>query len=249
MLALLSSADTMLSRVDEASLPDQVRMELFVERMTIDEGLVRTKEGDFNDVCKWFRVSCNERGNVTMIKWCYVRFGGPARLELLPQHLEYFDASKSDTRRTNFQRPDPRRSMAKREAEKAHLLSGKLETSALPRGLKHFNITCNNFDGSVDMTALPDSLERFLISKNAFAGSVNLEHLPSTILTLSAAGNQFSGTICLSKLPESMQALSLEKNQLCGALKFANLPEGIIYLGENDFDAIAKSEIPANIVV
>ena len=252
MLLLLFCADIMISRVDEASLPDQVRMELFVESLTTMDGRleVRTNEGEFNDVCKWHNVSCDESDNVKMIRWGYKNIGGPVRLEWLPPHLERFDASKRDTERTKFRSPsDYQRFMAKREADKAYLLSGTLETSALPRGLEHFIITCNNFDGSVDMKALPDSLKDFLISKNAFVGSVNLEKLPSTLITLYANGNQFSGTICLSKLPASMGALNLEKNQLCGALRFVNLPDGYIYLGENDFDEIAQSEIPANVSV
>ena len=242
----------MLSRVHEASLPDQVRMELFVESLsTMDERLViRTKEGDFNDVCKWHNVLCDESDNVKMIRWWDKNIGGHVRLELLPPHLESFDVSKRDTERTNFRSPsDYQRYMAKREDDKKYLLSGTLNTAALPRSLESFNIACNNFDGSVDMTALPDSLEFFLISKNAFVGSVNLEQLPSTMRSLYANGNHFSGTICLSKLPASMQTLNLEKNQLCGALEFANSPHVSIYLGENDFDAIAQIEVPANVSV
>ena len=105
-----------LGRVDITSMTHQTLMELLIEKMSDDHRQeFHDKSGEFQDVCEWDGVECDNDENVVKIGWDK-RFEDEFEMQFqwLPPTVEKFNADTSS-------------------------LEGSLDTRALPQSLKEFS--------------------------------------------------------------------------------------------------------------
>ena len=249
-LALLC-VDPTLSRVDAHSLPDQVRMELFLEQCNENfQNNFRGKFGDFTDVCTWPLVTCDTDENVIKVHWQKVSCFKSVSLDLLPLHLKHFSLAKADAEVRNYRcamkKAERNRYMQERAYERTMSFQGTLETTALPRTVSTFNIACNRFQGSLNLSALPDKLELFDVSANRFTGKISLDALPQSIIAILLERNRFQGSVNLGKLPQGIAKISLHENEFVGELKFENIPASLrkLTIHGNKFAPIDEIDLP-----
>ena len=217
-MSLLSSSTAILFAADSIPAPahpDQHRMELLFAG--IPECRKRKRlacladSGSFIDVCAWGPVKCNDSQKIVKFVAKSFAAGGSVDLSHMPVSVQEFTMSNC-----NF--------MNCRDTSKT---KGTLETAALPKKLKVFNITFNHFHGTVDCLRLPPRLTALSLTSNDFTGSCDLSNLPKRLTKLGIASNQFSGGLNFTALPEKLEEMFVGYNNFAGEIVFANIPPGL----------------------
>ena len=183
----LLALDPALGRLDYASLSDQARMELMVERMPEREKF-QDENGAYKDVCDWRGVECDTEGNVQKIQIIILdRSEGSIDLSYVPPHVTDLEVSCGAA------------------AIQTH---ASVDAHMLPVNLERLNIGLGQLIGTVDMTKLPATLYSFTISENQCTGSFVLTSLPPGIEHIHARLNLFSGSLNFSSLPHNLVSLT-----------------------------------------
>ena len=245
MLTLLLTADGPIFRVDSDSMTDQTRMEIFISDMPESfQRRFQDESHDFHDKCAWAGVRCEEDGNVAKISWGDVYAPVPGRISLdhLPPRLHTLNISNredmlalaklSGTVETT-RLPDGLRKIYLDN----NLLEGTFDFRRLPSYLQILVCSSNRFSGSAHLDALPQDLADLHISENAFSGSLVFANMPKALRHLALASNAFSGEISFSGLPAELMVLDVSSNRLSGSVDFWSLPRGLwkLDLWENEF--------------
>ena len=194
---ILSTAEIALGRSGYASMPQHMLLELFLPKIDYD----RVNLGDFENVCEWNNVQCNDKEEVVDIEWAHM-FNHPECIEWrwIPNSVSHLVLCGN-----NFQ--------------------GTIDLSLLPRNMEHLNLYYNSFSGSVDFPDLPSSMRYVEFCDNLLAGTVELRDLPLHLQELWLSGNKFSGSLDLMKLPQTMKTLALDENKFSGTINLLHLPK------------------------
>ena len=202
----LFTLDPSLGRLDYASLSDQARMELMVERMP-DREFFQDDNGAYKDVCDWRGVSCDFDGNVQDI-WIsiYDRSKGSIDLSYIPPHVTTMSLTWGVT---------------------GLQTQASIDVQMLPERLAQCIIQLQQMVGTVDMTALPATLTNFIISGNKCTGSFVLTSLPPGIENIHARGNLLLGSLNFSSLPDKLVEIQLDKNRFSGEFRIEKFPRAL----------------------
>ena len=221
----LFTLDPSLGRLDYASLSDQARMELMVERMP-DREIYQDDNGAYKDVCEWGGVSCDIDGNVQGI-WMniYDRSEGSIDLSYIPPHVTQMyiagNVHGMQTRASIDVHMLPER--LEQLGIELQQMVGTVDMTALPAKL--FNICENKCTGSFVLTSLPPGIEHIHARDNLFSGSLNFSSLPDKLVEIQLDKNRFSGEFRIEKFPRAMRRLTVSQNRLIG--------EAVIQKGKN----------------
>ena len=130
--------DPHLGRFDYSSLPQQASMEILIDGITNREKLCGNKD-EPKDIKEWKKVTLNEKGEVTEIKWGFLGLIGVIFLQWLPSTVRVFDLWN------NF-------------------LTGTIDLCHLPETLNIIDTSFNTFNGTLNLENLPISHKRALLS-------------------------------------------------------------------------------------
>ena len=216
-IALLSTVDSSIGRIDYEMLTDQQAMEIFIAE--IDEKFqkkLQGGDGNYFPVLQWkdiaeIDLTCDSNEHVVEMHAFALK--GTVSLDALPRKLQKCTVVGQGKNR----------------------VEGTVDTATLPKELIVLKITRNRLRGTFDMRKLPSSLEMLSIDANKFTGSCDLSSLPTTLKHLKANSNDFSGSLTLDTLPLGLAYLNLSNNQLSGEICLQNFPPAlaIIILSEN----------------
>ena len=210
-IQLILTADALPGRFDSTMLDDQARMELLVADLTEVQGYLRDADGNFLSFVEWNNVAIDEDSGLIKCIGFQHEGAGSIHLEYMPESVETLTIMETT-------------------------ISGTIETSNLPEGMKYIQICGPNgrrsdrkfgFHGTLDCTSLPKHLETCEISCTMLSGCVDLTKLPEGLCELTLRDNFFDGTIELEDLPKGLTLLNLGDSDFSGELCFSNLPQSL----------------------
>ena len=202
----------------------QSLMELVIENTRLAWSNWRDENGNYNDMCEWAGVTCNEDGDVININWGVKNFlDEQPKLQWLPSTVQSILLYNSRQK-------------------------GSLDAAKLPKDLRRGSFSGNDYEGSFDFSSLPPGLKSLDLNDNRLTGSVDLKCLPEPMTVLLLLRNHFSGSIELDGLPKGMQMLNIAENSLTGEFTLKNLPQALEVLQLNDnafeFEEVVAVALP-----
>ena len=153
-----------IAKVSAANLPQEYQLVRLLEKVhNLDESWSL-----HTPACEWKGVSCNERQEVSHVRWSVLDLSGTMNLVHLPHSLNNFDVPGS-------------------------ALEGTVPLTRLPSELRSLALYENRFAGELDLTSLPYCFEDLTLHSNRFNGTVCLTSLPASMQSVNLCENRLTG--------------------------------------------------------
>ena len=233
------SVDPSLGRLDYSLLSDQALMEMLIKGFGDDiKEKYQDDHGMYLDVCRWSGIECDEDGRVAKILIDTCRTNGFIEICYVPPKVEFFlvdswFGSKLTGSVDLTQLPDGMKFFLLNN----HNMTGEIDLTQHPDGMKELHLSENQLTGEIDLTRLPGGMEILALDKNKLTGGIDLTKLPDEMQRLLLYNNELTGEVDVTQLPHTMEWLFLEHNRLTGEIDLTQLPEGMedLHLSNNQF--------------
>ena len=221
--AMFLSVDPSLGRVDYSLLSDQTLMEMLFEGFDHETKKVyQDNDGMYVDVCHWSGIKCDAHKRVIKIDVDRKKVNGSLELGYAPPKVKVLKISP-------FLKSK---------------LTGSIDLTRLPGGIRILYLENNQLTGEIDLTHLPKGMKELFLENNELTREIDLTCLPERMEYLSLEKNQLTGEIDITHLPNGMRGIYLQTNKLSGSLVIKRLSPQIttIDVRGNRFNAIAVIE-------
>ena len=108
------------------------------------------------DVCKWSCAACDDDQRVIKVNIKTENVSGSLELCYVAPKVEYLFARSCSNGK----------------------LTGSVDLTQLPGGMKSVHLNRNRLTGEIDLTQLPETMEKLYLGRNQLTGSIDLTHLP-----------------------------------------------------------------------
>ena len=217
------SVDSPLGRVDYGLMSDQFLMEMLIDGFD-DETKKHYQDNDgmYLNLCKWSCTECDDDERVIEIRIGSCSASGSLELCYVPPKVKFCSINSFGNSK----------------------LTGSVDLTQLPEGMRHLHLNNNQLTGEIDLTHLPDEMKELFLQNNQLTGEIDLTRLPGCLRNLYLNNNQITGSLDLTNLPDGMLHLYLDNNRFGGSFIAKNLPPRLvaIYAGGNLFSAVAFVE-------
>mmetsp|Transcript_43193 Transcript_43193/g.60589 ORF Transcript_43193/g.60589 Transcript_43193/m.60589 type:complete len:300 (+) Transcript_43193:37-936(+) len=241
----ITNTRSRIAKVSAANLPQEyLLVRLLAEVNNLDESWSL-----HTPACEWEGVSCNEREEVSHVRWTQRDLSGTMNLIYLPHSLYDFDVCQNALEGTAplTRLPSELRSLTLYE----NRFAGELDLIFLPLCFEDLTLNDNRFNGTVCLTSLPVNMRNVNLSENRLTGPLDLTLLPPNICQVYLSGNQLSGELDLRQLPSGIRHLDLSRNMFSGDVNLAELPSSLLTFNLSDNvnlrSNITRSPLPENV--
>ena len=191
-VALISSIDSQLSRIDTDSLPMQTQMELLVDELEA-KGKFQDKDEMYLDVTAWPGLSFDSDDNVIKIWWrdhfWLQQTKGNVNFRWLPKMLRELSLTGTD-------------------------FEGTVDLGNLPEPMESLYLQRNSLSGTIEFEKLSEKFLNVVLHSNKFSGTLNLSNIPPRIHYLCLHKNLFEGDVIIGVIPECLIELQIGDNKL-----------------------------------
>ncbi|KNH09273.1 leucine-rich repeat protein [Perkinsela sp. CCAP 1560/4] len=159
--------------VDYHAMSDQQRAEMLIERVKTSNSqrfILGEERYHRKDICDWIGIRCTGAGSVEDIAWGFFGLRGFMDLSWIPPKAERFQVQGNS-------------------------ISGTIDASKLPRGLRLLNIAGCTFHGNFQFPDLPRSLEEIFIPGNTLTGTIWMSHAQQGLRVADLRDNFFTSVI------------------------------------------------------
>ena len=170
-LQIILSADPSLGRVDYSLLSDQVLMELLIDGFDDEtKKMYQDDHGMYLVVCEWRGIRCDQDERVVEVWIDSTNVVGSLELCYAPPKMQ---------------------EVYIRSGYKSKL-TGSVDFTCLPEGMKELYLHNNQLTGEVNLTQLPDGMKVLNLQNNQLSGSLVLKRLPPSLRLINVRGNSFN---------------------------------------------------------